>query len=100
MSYTIGYQMAPEYCSHCWSIGPWAVSAAMSWSRQSFWSSSRLSPSSTISAESPPGPSVIDVSTWISTVRPSVISMGVACSVRTNCEKPRLRRRRSSSRVG
>ena len=37
--------------------------------RQSFWLTSRLVPSLTTSAESPPGPSVIDVSTWIATVQ-------------------------------
>ena len=58
------------------SIGPSAVSGARSWIRQSFMLSSRTSPSSTTSAESPPGPSLIDVSTWMVTVRPSASSTG------------------------
>ena len=39
--------------------------------RQSFWSTRRAAPSLTTSAESPPGPSVIDVSVWMATVSPS-----------------------------
>ncbi len=70
-SYTIGYQIAPLYCSQCRSTGPWARSASRSVVRQSFWSTMRASPSLTTTAESPPGPSVMLVSTWIATVSPS-----------------------------
>ena len=61
--FLLGYQIAPEYCSQCRSTGPWPVSVARSVVRQSFWLTSRVTPSETTIAESPPGPSVIEVST-------------------------------------
>ena len=45
MSYTIGYQIAPEYCSQCRSTGPCDRSASRSVVRQSFWLTSRVAPS-------------------------------------------------------
>ena len=63
--------------------------------RQSFWSTMRTSPSLTTSAESPPGPSVIDVSTWIATVSPPPRSSSSPSVVRTSSVKPRPRIRRS-----
>ena len=77
-----GTRSRPRTAATAGRSRPFAVSASRSWSRQSFWLRRRLGPSSTISAESPPGPSVIDVSTWISIVRPSATSIGFAGSVR------------------
>ena len=67
--------------------------------RQSFWLTSRLVPSLTTSAESPPGPSVIDVSTWIATVRPPPRSSSSPSTVRMKFgEAERRAAVRSSSR--
>ena len=43
--------------------------------RQSFWSTMRTSPSLTTSAESPPGPSVMLVSTWMATRQPAEVEL-------------------------
>ncbi len=98
-SYTIGYQIAPLYCSRCRSTGPWAASASRSVVRQSFWSTRRDVPSLTTSAESPPGPSVIEVSVWMATVSPPRSSSSPDV-VRTSSVKPSARSRWSSSRDG
>ena len=50
--------------------GTVAARASRSVVRQSFWSTMRTSPSLTTSAESPPGPSVMLVSTWMATLSP------------------------------
>ena len=70
------------------SIGPSVVRLARSWIRQSFMLSRRTSPSSTSSAESPPGPSLIEVSTWMVTCSPPGRSTGRAWRVRTKRSKP------------
>ena len=90
--------MAPENCSHCWSIGPLAVSAARSWSRQSFWFEEAAQPSSTIErrvAAGPVGDRRLDVDLDRETVG-HLDRLGRArCA--TNRWKPRPRRCRSSS---
>ncbi len=88
MSYTIGYQIAPEYCSQWRSTGPWARNEPRSVVRQSFWLTSRAVPSDTTIAESPPGPSVIDTSVWMATVSPGAISSSSPSRVRMNSVNP------------
>ena len=100
ISYTIGYQMAPENCSQCRSTGPCDRSWARSLVRQSFWSTRIDSPSITTSAESPPGPSVIDDSMWIATRTPGAISISSVSTVRTNSVNPSPASVRRCSRVG
>ena len=80
-------------------------SAARSWGRQSFWLTSRAVPSSTTSAESPPGPSVMLTSRrgWRRS-RPSTERdrLAVACATKRREAEPAqlaLRARRSGSRA-
>ena len=61
--------------------------------RQSFWLTRRLEPSDTTIAESPPGPSVIDVSTWIAIVRPGASSISVAVGRADELGEPELAQR-------
>ena len=93
--------MAPEYCSHCWSIGPLAVSAARSWSRQSFWLSRRLLAvvdDERRVAAGPVGDRGLDVDLDRETVGDLDRLRRARCA--TNRWKPRPRRCRSSSSVG
>ena len=92
--------MAPLYCSQWRSTGPCERSAERSFVRQSFWLTRRAVPSLTTSALSPPGPSVIEVSTCTATRTPSAISVSVASTVRTNFLNPSRENVRSISRVG
>ena len=68
--------------------------------RQSFWLTSRAVPSLTTRAESPPGPSVMLVSTWMAMRRCGPSASSWPSVVRMMLSKPNERILCSSSRVG
>jgi hypothetical protein len=91
--------MAPENCKKCASKGPKLVRVSRSTGLESFWSKMRVSPSSTISPESPRGPSVGATRDPMITRSPSN-STGSKLSVLMKLVKPSPRRARSMKPSG